>query len=214
MGIERARVVEVHSQASSTGRVCSGYLIADRLVLTAGGGGGRQGAADVRPASTAVWCSASRVWSAASGDAAILEIDDPSAVPAPPRALRWGQVAGKAPVAVAALGFPPVPGKPEWFRDAEQFFGHVLPDGDSADGSLTVKASATSRVAGEGLHGAALFAGADLIGVLVAEAGTERLRARAVSALAEDPSFVEWVGDAGRLDLTTVSGSAFGLPIL
>ena len=211
MGIERARVVEVHSQTSATG-VCAGYLIADRLVLTAGGVAGRQGAADVRPASTAVWCSASQVWAAASGDVAILEIDDPSAVPAPPRALRWGRVSGRGPVAVAALGFPPASGKPEWFRDAEQFFGHVRPLGDSdADGSLEVKASATSRVTGEGLNGAALFAGADLVGVLIA--GTE-LRARPVSALAADPSFVEWVGDAGGLHLTQVSSPAFGLPIL
>ena len=204
MGIERARVVEVHSQTSAAGRVCSGYLIADRLVLTAGTGVGRQGSTDVRPASTAVWCSASQVWAAASGDVAILEIDDPSAVPAPPRALRWGRVSGRGPVAVAALGFPPASGKPEWFRDAEQFFGHLLPD-------AKVKASPTSRVAGEGLHGAALFAGADLVGVLIA--GAEP-RAQPVSALAADPSFVEWVGDAGRLDLTPVSSPSFGLPIL
>lgn len=204
MGIERARVVEVHSQTSASGGVCSGYLVADGLVLTAGGVAGRRGSTDVRPASTAVWCSASQVWAAASGDVAILEIDDPSAVPSPPRALRWGHVSGRGPVAVAALGFPPAPGKPEWFRDAEQFFGHLLPDGE-------VKASSTSRVAGEGLNGAALFAGADLVGVIIA--GTE-LRARPVSALAADPSFVELVGDAGSLDLTQVSSPTFGLPIL
>lgn len=204
MGIERARVVEVHARTSATGRVCSGYLVADRLVLTAGAGVGGQGSTDVRPTSTAVWCSASPVWLATSGDVAILEIDDPSAVPAPPRALRWGQVSGRGPVAVAALGFPSATGKPEWFREAEQFFGHLLPDGE-------VTASPTSRVAGEGLNGAALFAGADLVGVLVA--GTN-LTARPVSALAADPSFVELVGHAGRLELTPVSSPAFGLPIL
>ena len=204
MGIERARVVEVHARTSATGRVCSGYLVADRLVLTAGAGAGVPGSFDVRPASTAAWCSASPVWLAASGAVAILEIDDPSAVPPPPRALRWGEVSGRGPVAVAALGFPPAAGKPEWFREAEQFFGHLLPDG-------AVTPSPASRLAGDGLTGAALFAGADLVGVLVA--GTD-LRAQAVSALADDPSFVEWVGDAGRLDLTSVSSPAFGLPIL
>ncbi len=207
MGIERARVVEVHSKSSATTRVCSGYLVADNLVLTAGG----RGSAEVRPASTAVWCSASRVWSAASGDVAILEIDDASAAMAPPGALRWGRVSGRRPVAVTALGFPPASVKPGWFRDAEQFFGHLLPeDGAASHESLPVEASAISRVAGDGLNGAALFAGADLVGVLVADAGTERLRARPVSALAADPSFVERVSRTGRLDLTPVSSPAFG----
>jgi hypothetical protein len=207
VGIERARVVEVHSTSSATARVCSGYLVGDNLVLTAGG----QGPAEVRPASTAVWCPANRVWSAASGDVAILEIDDPSAAMAPPGPLRWGQVSGRRPVAVTALGFPPASLKPKWFRDAEQFFGHLLPEGGAAsDESLAVEASAISRVAGDGLNGAALFAGADLVGVLVAHAGSERLRARPVSALAADPSFVERVSTTGQLDLTTVSSPAFG----
>ena len=207
MGIERARVVEVHSTSSATARVCSGYLFADNLVLTAGG----QGSAEVRPASTAVWCSASRVWSDASGDVAILEVDDASAARTPPGALRWGQVSGRRPLAVTALGFPPASVKPEWFREAEQFFGHLLPEGGAAsEETLPVEASAISRVAGDGLNGAALFAGADLVGVLVVDDGAERLRARLVSALAADPSFVARVSRTGRLDLTRVSSPAFG----
>ena len=207
MGIERARVVEVHSKSSATARVCSGYLVADNLVLTAGG----HGPAEVRPASTAVWCSASRVWSAASGDVAILEIDDALTAMAPPGALRWGKVSGRRAVAVTALGFPPASVKPEWFRDAEQFFGHLLPEGGATDDeSLPVEASAISRVVGDGLSGAALFAGAHLVGVLMADAGTEGLRARAVAALAADPSFVERVSTTGQLDLTRVSSPAFG----
>lgn len=211
MGIERARVVEVHAQGSATARVGSGYLIGDRLVLTAGWRASTQ----VRPASTAVWCSASPVWSAPSGDVAILEIDEAADVPAPPGALRWGQVAGRRPLAVTAMGFPPAAARPERFRDAEQFFGQLhVEGGPGADGSLPIEPSAASRVAGDGLNGAALFAGADLVGVVVAGAGSERLRALPVSGLADDPAFVEWVGANGRLDLHQVTAPAFGLPML
>jgi len=211
MGIERARVVEVHAQSSASGRVCSGYLIGDRLVLTAG----PHASAHVRPASTAVWLPASRVWSEPSGDVAILEIDDASYPPGPQGALRWGLVTGRRPLAVTAMGFSPAGERPERFRDAEQFFGHlILEAGPGADGSMPVEASGASRVAGDGLNGAALFAGADLVGVLMAGAGSEQLRARPVSGLADDPLFVEWVSAAGRLALNPVSTPAFGLPLL
>ena len=210
MGIERARVVEVHPQAA-TGRVCSGYLIGDHLVLTAG----MPGTVDVRPASTAVWCTASRVWADASGEVAIREIGEESAVIAPPGGLRWGGVSGRAPVAVTALGFPAAQGRPSHFREAEQFFGRLVPQGGSGTGgTLPVEASDASRVSGDGLNGAALFAGGDIVGVLVADPGSTRLRARPVSVLAADPSFVEWVSVTGRLELSSVSTPAFGLPIL
>ena len=57
MGIERSRVLEVHR---AQGAVGAGYLIDDRLVLTAGAGRAR---AEVRPAGTATWLAASPVWS-------------------------------------------------------------------------------------------------------------------------------------------------------
>lgn len=211
MGIERTRVVEIHTHDSATARVGSGYLIADHLVLTAGS----PGSTDVRPASTAIWSSATRVWTAPSGDVAILEIDQPASAPAPPGALRWGRVAGQSPLAVTAMGFPPASVRPDRFREAEQFFGHLLlAGGQGANGSLPVEPSLTSRVGGDGLNGAAVFAGADLVAVLLAGPGSERLRARPVAALADDPAFVQWVSATGRLELTPVSPPAFGLPML
>ena len=186
MGIERARVLELRSGGA-------GYLLDDRLVLTAGAG-------DVRPAGTATWLATSAVCRSAAG-AALLELDDPSMLMMPPVRPSWGRVTGCRPVAVTAMGVPPSPS--HWPRDPVRLVGHVVP-GDGLTMAVTGPTVA-------GMTGAALFAGADLVGVLVA--GTE-LRARPVSALAADPAFVEWVGTAGRLDLTSVSSPAFGLPIL
>src|SRR5438045_3541677 len=100
MGIERARVVEVHARTSSARRVASGYLVGERLVLTAGAAAGGDGPTDVRPAGTATWYPAKTVWTAASGAGALLELDEPLAAPA---GMVWGDVAGPRPVAVAAM---------------------------------------------------------------------------------------------------------------
>lgn len=197
MGIERARVVEVHAAGSVTRRVGAGYLIDERLVLTAGGIVDRRGSTGVRPAGTAVWYESLLLWAAA--DVALLEVDE---VLAPPGAMRWGEPAGRRPLPVAAMGFEPAAARPDRWRDAGQFFGHLQPD-------LTVDASTASRLAGEGLHGAALFAGAELVGVLLAAGGA--LRSAPVSALAADLSFVDIVGE---LDLVPVSAPASGFSIL
>ncbi len=219
MGIERARVVEVHSGTSVTGRVGSGYQISDRLVLTHGGIVARTGPTDVRPAGTAAWVTASLVWSGLGGDAAVLEVDEPSVLMWSPGAVRWGQVSGRRPVAVTAIGFPPAIDieRPHRPRDTEQFFGQLQPEGSSAgDGSLRLTAT-SGRPTGDGLSGAALFAGAALVGVLVADPALpspDRLRAVPVSALAEDRSFVRLLGDADELALTPVVTPTSGFPML
>lgn len=71
MGIERARVLEIHAPGGAVG---AGYLIGDRLVLTAGAG---RGPAEVRPAGSATWLATSPVWSSPAG-AVVLELDDPA----------------------------------------------------------------------------------------------------------------------------------------
>ncbi|HVL06805.1 MAG TPA: hypothetical protein VM388_12515 [Acidimicrobiales bacterium] len=194
MGVERARVLEVQGP----GAVHAGYLLDDRLLLTAGGGR----AADVRPAGTATWLAASPVWSSPAG-AAVLELDDPEALMMPPALPRWGRITGRRPVAVAAMGFPPAVTPTRWARDPEHFFGHVVP---SETTWLTVTGG---RPAGAGMTGAALFAGAELVGVLVAGA-----RAVAVGALAGEPGFAGLVGDgAGGMALADVSTPATAFPI-
>ena len=202
--------MEVHSPTSPTGRVGCGYLIGDRLVLTTASVAGRTGPTDVRPAATGVWRSCALRWCDPSGDVALLEVDEPSALMLSPDRTRWGRITGPRPVAVMATGFPPGGTRSGWARDPEQFLGHVVP-GD-ADRKLVVKGHAGTRPA-ESMDGAALFAGAELVAVLLA-AGAVGPRAVPVSALAAHQPFVALVGDAGSLPLTDVSTPAFGLPFL
>lgn len=199
MGIERARVLEVHAKGWGQGTVGAGYLIDDRLVLTAGA---VRAPADVRPAGSVTWLATSLVWSSPAGGV-ILELDDPEMLMMPPVRPRWGRISGRRPVAVTAMGFPPAAAPTRWARDPEQFFGHVIP----AD--ATPMAVAAARPAGAGMIGAALFAGAELVGVLLAGA-----RAVPVSALAGEPGFAGLVGDDGRLALADVSTPATAFPML
>lgn len=203
MGIERARVLEVHGR----GAVRAGYLIDDRLVLTAAAGAGTgAGPVEVRPAGTATWLKASPVWSCPAGGA-LFELDDPSMLMMPPDVMRWGRVAGDRPVPVAAMGFPPAATRPTWPRDPEQLMGHVIPQGS------TFLAVTGARPPGDGMAGAALFAGAELVGVLLAAA-----HAVPVAVLGEDPAFVGLVmdgaGAADGLALVPVSTPATAFPIL
>jgi len=193
MGIERARVVEVHAPSSVGGAVGSGYVVGDRLVLTAGGVTGRSGLTHIRPAGTAAWIPAVVVW--ATAGVAVLEIDDPSLLMLPADRVAFGRIMGARPLAVTAMGFSSSPTRP---RDARQLLGHVTPGNPLAVTS--------NGVPDEGMAGAALFAGAELVGVLL-----DPRRAAPVAPLADDGAFVEVFGG---LELTDVSTPAFGLPIL
>lgn len=218
MGIERARVVEVHAGTSATGHVGSGYLVSDRLVLSCAGLAGRDGAAVIRPAGTATWISSSLVWRARAAGAALLEVDDPAEVMMPPGSMCWGEVTGRQPVAVTAMGFPPAGARPQGFRDPQQFIGHLLPDGVSDDGTwMPLRAHAGAGAAGEGMTGAALFAGAELVGVVLP--GSERRgagghRAVPAQALARDAGFVDLAGHGRGLALVRVRTTSSGFPIL
>ena len=192
MGIERARVLEVAAGAS----VRAGYLLDDRLVLTAGAD---KVPAQVRPAGTATWLTASPVWSSPAG-VTVLELDDPAALWMAPTPPPFGRVSGSRPVAVMAMGFPTADAPTRWARDPEQFLGHVAP---AAARALQVTGS---RPAGGGMTGAALFAGAELVAVLV-DGG----RAVPVSALADEPGFAAVVGGGGGLVFVEVSASAAAL---
>ena len=207
MGIERARVVEVHAPTSATGRAGSGYLISDRLVLTSNRLVGRQGSTDVRPVNMGRWLPASVVWSAPAGHAVVLEVEDPSAPLVSPNPIRWGRIGGSRPVPVVAMGFPPADGRPEWVRDPVQFVGQLSPAGDP----LRAVTPAGDAPEGGGMSGAALFAGAELVGVLVGDSG---LHAVPAACLADDEPFVELVGGGRGLALTPVSTPSFGFPML
>jgi hypothetical protein len=102
-------------------------------------------------------------------------------------------VVGARPVAVAAPAAPPAGGGAPWARGPEHWLGRM-----SADG--TVQAGADAR------PGAALFAGAELVGVLA-----DGRRAVAAASLAAEDEFRDL---AGRLDLVRVQTPAAGFPML
>jgi hypothetical protein len=219
MGIERVRVAEVHAPTSLSQRTGSGFLVSDRLVLTAAAVAGRDGPTHVRPVGAGSWMAASVVWRAARGGAALLEIDGDPALISPPPLPRWGEVGGRRPVGVMAVGFPPADGRPQWPRDPEPFLGQVTPPDDrrAPDDPLLVTAGPGARPVGDGMSGAALFAGAHLVGVLLVEggpAGPLRLAAAPVAAMAADGGFVALVGDGEDLPVEPVSTLVGGFPIL
>ncbi len=182
MGIERARVVEVQPGGSAPGVTGSGYQVDGRLVLTSASVVGGSGSVDVRPTGTGTWVPASVVW---RRDAAVLEVSDPSVLMASPAPVRWGTVVGPRPVAVTAMGFPAARPRPAWARDPEQWLGRL-----AADGSVEAKTA--------GMAGAALFAGAELVGVLA-----DGLRAVPVAALAAEEAFLELVGRLAPMRVET-----------
>ncbi len=190
MGIERARVVEVYAADSASGRAGTGYQVDGRLVLTSADVVGRSGSTDVRAAGMGAWASASVAW---RGRAAILEIGDPLAVMGGPAPLRWGEVVGRRPVPVIGMAFPAAGGRPQWARDPEQFVGQL-----SADGSVPA--------VGRDMIGAALFAGAELVGVVAGEAA-----AVPVAELAADDGLVALVGG---MAVVRVETPATGFPML
>jgi len=191
MGIERARVVEVFGAGSPAGAAGAGYLIGERLVLTAGDVAGPT-ATEVRVGATVDWCRATTVWSAPAG-VAIVEADEPLAAPA---TMRWGGVSGPRPVPVAAMGFPPTRGRPDGWRDAEPFFGQLRGE--------ALEPAPASRLTGAGVHGAALFAGGELVAVVAA--GRDRLRVMPASSFVDDPSFVALVGQVELVPVRTTPG--------
>ncbi len=195
----------MHAPTSASGRAGSGYLLTDQLVLTAGAVAGRRGSTHVRPAGTGSWLAASLVWTSPRGDAALLEVDEPAVytAPAPPR---WGDLRGDRPVGVTAIGFPPAEGRPEWARDPEQLVAHVTPSGSA---TLAV---AANRPVGDGMSGAALFAGPHLVGVLLLNGG--RMVAVPAAPLAGDPVFARLVGGDRGVAVVPVSTAASVFPIL
>jgi len=126
-------------------------------------------------------------------------------------------VCGQQPVAVTAIGFRPARTRPDRARDPEQIFGHLTACGSASDGGLPRVIANSGRPWGDGMSGAALFAGADLVGVLLPDvdtSGSARRAAVSVHGLAGDAEFVRLLGDAGELALTPISASPLGFPIL
>ncbi len=206
------RVVEVWVPA--LGRVGSGYLLTERLVLTSyhvmqGLPAGSP--VEVRPLEVpqrTQWLTASLSWpaepvdvaAAPERDAVLLVIDTPGWRPVPlPGAVRFGEVTGPDRVACQGLGFPDAEARPDGRRDTMPVRGHVEPLQARKSRMLTVHVDAgivpRHRDAGSGWSGAsgtALFCGPLLVGVLA----THRDIADTASVLGAVP-FAELAGLPG-----------------
>ena len=204
-----ARIVEV--QVANV-RVGSGYLLTDRLVLTAYHVIAMDGPIRVRPvdALRSAPVAASRLWPVTAvddrahpeQDVALLLVDAPAEWPQGPLpggAVRFGEVTGEDRVSCYALGFPDAERRPDGDRDVMRLPGSVEPVQGTRFGLLTLYSELLLRsVDGgspwKGMSGGPLFtADGLLLGVLVEDRNTAlnrtMLRAASLSRMLELPGF-------------------------
>jgi hypothetical protein len=154
MGFDPARVVEVYLRdPAGKERVGSGYLVSDRLVLTAGhviAGLPAEGTeapdrwrCEVRPLGLGEWLPARLEWWNKPHDIGLLRLDDDWRAPVGSPAPRWGRLGGIEPVACMAVGFPWAQARSDQVRDTEQLFGHVAPLTASKTGRLAINVVST-----------------------------------------------------------------------
>lgn len=168
----------------------TGYLLADRLVLTSYhvvqdvAPGGR---VEVRPLEVPQrtgWLAAARCWpheavdldAAPDHDAALLVIDGPHGAGPPAGTVRFGRITGQDKVPCVGLGFPDAEARPGSRRDTMPVRGHVDALHARRSGMLTVHVDegvVPRRLAGRsgwaGSSGTALFCGPLLVGVLATD---------------------------------------------
>jgi tetratricopeptide (TPR) repeat protein len=205
--VELKRVCEVYTGSARCG---SGYLVTDRLVLTAGHAVGPAGSeVHVRCAATgAVLLDGTVVWRQYGGetDEALLEITDPRWVTPPDLApVRWGRlVTSKGGVACEAAGFPDAQlrrsGAVVVMRDLAHLTGTINPLDGAKWGILQISvASAAPDPAGPGaslwggMSGAAVLCGPLLTGIITRDAdryGGRLLNVVPVDRLLRTPGFL------------------------
>jgi hypothetical protein len=223
MGITFERVVDVRAhRPDGTTKMGSGYLVAERLVLTAAHvvftDDGVAGSVTLRPVGAQRPLSGRVVWPPEQGplDAAVVEITEADWRPPRLGPPRWGRLTGRAArIDCEAMGFPRVLREPDGTREAEQLDGHLNPGTrlvgrrydihvDSAAPAVPTDPEAPSPWAG--LSGAGLVAGELLIGVVVIDTpgfAERRLTAVPAGELAADPGFravLAAYGDPLRLE--------------
>ncbi|MFD7507627.1 DUF3856 domain-containing protein [Streptomyces sp. NPDC059850] len=197
--MERARVVVVEG-----GRPGSGYVIAERLVLTSAHVAPEPGRTVrlFRPGQEPTW-DGTVVWRGTPGgrdDAALVRVDDPAWVGAPRQPVRWGRTVTHRPgTPCETWGAAELVQRPGRATDVAQPSGTLNP-GERFAGNRYVMSLAQHPPApsGEGaspwggMSGAALFCGDLLAGVIAADpAGRAHAHLEAVPAyvLLHDPGF-------------------------
>ncbi|MEU1625566.1 trypsin-like peptidase domain-containing protein [Streptomyces sp. NPDC020096] len=187
--MDNDRVVEV--SAPATGRVGSGYLLTDRLVLTAyhivehsaHGASIKVRPVDVRASAEELCASlcwpstAVNILAAPERDVALLLIDGAGWRAKPlPGTVRFGEVTGKDRVPCVGLGFPDAEKRADGLRDTMTVRGYVDPLQGLRSGLLTIREELLPR---RGAHGSgwAGMSGAPLFtddGLLIAVVTRDR----------------------------------------
>jgi len=174
--VRRERVVELLGPGGAGTRrgFGSGYLLDERLLLTAGHvAEAGEGGFEARPLGWERWVAARRIWRGKECDAALLELSEP--VERVGRA-RLGRIAGSSPVRCGGVGFPGAQAREDEAQvvyDTEQIEGRIQPLGGAKRGQLAIhvesgapKETVEGSSPWEGASGAAVFSGELLVGVL------------------------------------------------
>ncbi|MEV0434101.1 serine protease [Nocardia sp. NPDC050413] len=210
MSVDLARVAQVFAPSGIGSRAGSGYVVGERLVLTAAHvcvDAGIRGTVEVRVPGSG-WRSAAVVWLDLELDAALVRVAPTERWPVPVSVLRWGRLEGWEPVTVTAVGFPWAQRRPDTIRDTEQVVGFVAPGTGVQSQTLHVNVqsappSPRSTTGGaqvspwSGMSGAGLVAGSHLIGVVVADPakyGTDRLVAVPITRILAETAFTDALG--------------------
>ena len=207
--LESASVVMVRARTADARYIVgSGYLLNDRVAITAAHLVGERNAGElqVRRIGHEDWVPSRPVWTSVDGDIALVELIPESAAPVNISATRWGTIEGAEPVPCTAVGFPRFQARPDGGRDAEQILGEILPLSSRVSGRLNInlRSPVPETPGGEGspwagMAGAAVFAGDYMVGVVVEAPArvNARLIATAISPFAADKSFAELVAPSG-----------------
>ncbi|MCD7440989.1 serine protease [Streptomyces lincolnensis] len=210
--------------APQIGRAATGYLIGDRVVLTAWHAIAEPGDATQHPLEVRLfdeegeseWATARRLWPTESpdlardpaSDVALLEITDSRWAPPSLPPVRWGRVSGRDRIPCRAVGFPRSEAQPDYSRGTKDISGHIERYTGLGTGLLTihVDTSAVPRTrdgqsAWAGGSGAAAFCDDLLTGVLVedrrADYTGDALRAVSIAALVDRCGFIRTLSDMG-----------------
>jgi hypothetical protein len=206
VGLEERRVVRTAASWAVDGdlyNLGSGYLIADRLVLTAAHVlGSAEGVLPQAGQTVEVariggkWLRATVAWVDAPRDVAVLSCAGLRAN----GMVQWGRLAGSAPLDWGAVGFPVASVDRDKGRQPEHAFGRTSPISDIEVGRLALTVESRRPIGGDspwaGLSGAAVFCGDYLVGVVITDRGTyaKGLVGRRVEDFCYDPGFAQLLG--------------------
>ncbi len=198
--LDRRRFLKVIAHVGAGRSLGSGYLLSDRLVLTAEHvvrGAERIG---VKPVG-GDWTPAELLWCGQAGsgpDIALLRLQS---APAPVAAVMCGRLDGRTAFGFTVVGYPLAQSRTTdgvELRDSEEVLGFLTPLTGLESGMVTLHAATTApsplpdgRSPWAGMSGSAVLVGGTVAGVVVhdpAAFGPDRLVAQPVTSIWDDPS--------------------------